>query len=214
MPMQIECLHTGPMRVNTYVVTGGRPGACFVVDPADAGRQVPPYLEAHGLTCAAVLVTHCHYDHILGVAALQAAGARVYIGEPDAAGLYDEAFNLASGIYPVEHCHADVLLRGGEEIEPAGIPLRVAATPGHSPGGMCFIQEADKTIFVGDTLFLENVGRCDLLGGSLMQLRESIQTQLFDLEGDYKVLPGHGGATTLEHERRHNPYMKLSPEQW
>ncbi len=214
MSIQIECLHTGPMRVNTYVVSGGTPGECFVVDPADIRPAVLPYLEEHGLTCTAVLLTHCHYDHILGVARLQKAGAKVYIGEPDARGLFDESHSLAHGIYPVEPCVADVTLRGGEKITPAGIPLDVLATPGHSAGGMCYIYAPEKTAFVGDTIFYENVGRCDLMGGSLIQLRESIRTKLFSLEGDYKLLPGHGGATTLDHERKCNPYMKLSPEEW
>ena len=76
-------------------------------------------------------------------------------------------------------------------------------------------QEAlDRVIFVGDTIFQENVGRCDLPGGNPATLQASIQRELFDLEGDYKLLPGHGGATTLEHERRYNPYMKLAADQW
>ena len=72
----------------------------------------------------------------------------------------------------------------------------------------------DRVIFVGDTIFQENVGRCDLPGGNPAALQASIQRELFDLEGDYKLLPGHGGATTLEHERRYNPYMKLAADQW
>lgn len=215
MAITIEVLHTGPMRVNTYIVSDGAPGECFIIDPADAQRKVLPYLTEHGLTCTAVLLTHCHFDHILGVAELQRRGAKVYIGEGDAAGLYDDSYNLQHiGIYPVEPCHADVLLEGGEEISPAGIPLRVVATPGHSPGGLCYICEEEKVIFSGDTLFQDNVGRCDLLGGSAQQLYDSVRDKLFTLEGDYTVLPGHEGATTLDHERQYNPYLQRSPELW
>ncbi|MEA5059673.1 MAG: MBL fold metallo-hydrolase [Candidatus Pelethousia sp.] len=215
MSIAIETMHTGPLRVNTYIVSGGLPGECFIVDPADANRHVLPYLNEKGLRCTAVLLTHCHFDHILGVAELQRQGAKVYIGKADAAGLYDETYNLQHvGIYPVEPCRADVTLEGGEEITPAGISLQVIATPGHSPGGLCYVCEEAKTIFSGDTLFCENVGRCDLFGGSAQQLYDSVRDRLFSLEGDYKVLPGHEAATTLEYERKYNPYLQRSPELW
>ena len=213
MPITIEIMHTGPMRVNTYIVSGGTPGECFIVDPADAKRKVMPYLEEQGLSCTAVLLTHCHYDHIMGVAELQRQGAKVYISRADSAGLYDATYSLQH-VYKAEACHADVLLEGGEEIAPAGIPLTVIATPGHSPGGLCYVCEEARTIFSGDTLFYENVGRCDLIGGSPQQMYDSVQNKLFTLEGDYKVLPGHAGATTLDNERKYNPYMQRSPELW
>lgn len=215
MPISIDILHTGPLQVNTYIVSGGTPGECFIVDPADAKRRVLPFLAEKELICTAVLLTHCHFDHILGVAELQRQGAKVYIGKADAPGLYDDTYNLQRiGIYPVEPCEADVLLTGGEEISPAGIPLRVIATPGHSQGGVCYVHEADKVIFSGDTLFYENVGRCDLIGGSAQQLYESVRQKLFTLEGDYRVLPGHEAATTLEHERQCNPYLQRDPSLW
>ena len=215
MPISIDLLHTGPLQVNTYVVSGGATGECFIVDPADAKRRVLPFLEEQGLKCTAVLLTHCHFDHILGVAELQREGAKVYIGQADARGLSDDTYNLQrSGVYPVEPCRADVLLTGGEEIGPAGIPLTVIATPGHSPGGICYVHEKSKTIFSGDTLFLENVGRCDLIGGSAQALYDSVREKLFPLKDDYKVLPGHDVATTLAHERQYNPYLQRSPELW
>lgn len=215
MSIAIETMHTGPLRVNTYIVSGGAPGECFIVDPADAERHVLPYLAENNLRCTAALLTHCHFDHILGVAELQKQGAKVYIGKEDAAGLYDDAYNLQHiGIYPVEPCRADVLLEGGEEIAPAGILLRVIATPGHSPGGLCYVCEEARAIFSGDTLFFENVGRCDLPGGSARQLYDSVWDKLFTLEGDYRVLPGHEEATTLDYERECNPYLQRSPELW
>lgn len=215
MPLSIELLHTGPMRVNTYIVSGGAPGECFIVDPADAHSQVLPYLEEHGLKCTAVLLTHSHYDHILGVPELQRRGAVVYIGEGDAPGLYDDTYNLQRNrVRNMEYCHADVLLQGGENITVAGIDIRVIATPGHSQGGVCYVCEELKTIFSGDSLFYHTVGRCDLVGGSPYTLHASIREGLFTLEGDYAVLPGHGQDTTLDEERAENPYMQRSPELW
>lgn len=214
MPINIDVLQTGPLQVNTYIVSGGTPGECFIVDPADAKRRVTPFLQEKGLRCTAVLLTHCHFDHILGVAALQEAGAKVYIGALDAPGLSDRTYSMASPVYPAPPCQADVLLEDGDEIDPAGIPLRVLWTPGHSRGGVCYVCEGEKTIFSGDSLFRESVGRCDLIGGSAQQLYESVRDKLFTLPGDYKVLPGHQAPTTLDHERTNNPYMQAGPGLW
>lgn len=214
MAITIDILHTGPLQVNTYIVSGGVPGECFIVDPADATRRVMPYLAEHGLTCTAVLLTHCHFDHILGVAALQEAGAKVYIGAGDAPGLQDRTFSLASPVYPVRPCQADVLLQDGDTIIAAGIPLEVLETPGHSKGGVCYVCQDAKAVFSGDTLFYESIGRYDFIGGDPVQLYRAIQDKLFTLPEGYAVLPGHGEATTLEHERRFNPYLQRSPAQW
>ena len=148
----------------------------------------------------------------------QAAPAVLAYGLPAGSPQGDAVRRAMAGcglqVRQVEPWQADVELSGGEQIAPAGIPLRVAATPGHTLGGTCYIYAPDRVIFVGDTIFQENVGRCDLPGGNPATLQASIQRELFDLEGDYKLLPGHGGATTLEHERRYNPYMKLAADQW
>ncbi len=100
-------------------------------------------------------------------------------------------------------------LAEGEEIDVAGLRLRVLHTPGHTPGGVCLIDDASHTILVGDTLFAGSVGRTDLPGGDWETLRRSIQEKLFRLPGDWRLLPGHGPETTLEAERRDNPFVGL-----
>ncbi|MDR0840371.1 MAG: MBL fold metallo-hydrolase [Christensenellaceae bacterium] len=210
----VTTLHTGPLGTNTYIVRGAKAGACFIIDPADYEKKVGPYLQANGLTCEAVLLTHCHFDHIMGVAALQRQGAKVYIGEPDAQGLRDEAHNLGNGrIYAIEHCEPDVLLHDGDTIDAAGFHLRVIATPGHTKGGVCYLLESDGTLFSGDTLFYQEVGRCDLRGGDAWEMHRSLG-RLTALPGDYAVLPGHSRPTTLQHEREANIYIQKDPSQW
>ena len=200
----IERLETGPLFVNTYIVYPNGGSSCVVIDPADA-EPVRKYAEKHGLNIDAVLVTHCHFDHILGVHDLQQDGAKVYIGEKDADGLKDKSVCFAYN-YAFEPTEADVLLKDGDTVSEAGLSFRVITTPGHTRGGVCYVLEENSTIFAGDTLFRFSIGRTDLPGGSIEEILSSIRQKLFTIEGDYDVLPGHGEATTLADERRSNPF--------
>jgi len=199
----IERLETGPLMVNTYVVyvNGGK--SCVVIDPADAA-PIKKYAETYGLKIAAVLLTHCHFDHILGVPELVQDGARLYIGENDAAGLNDRSVSLCFKALP--EMKPDVLLRDGDAVEEAGLRFDVLSTPGHTAGGVCYVLKESSEIFSGDTLFRRSIGRTDLPGGDYEALISSIKNKLFVLEGDYAVNPGHDRGTTLEEERQSNPY--------
>lgn len=198
-----ECVETGPLFVNTYVAYIKGSDSCIVIDPADA-ELISRYAESRGMKIAAVLLTHCHFDHILGVPGLQQAGAKLYIGEKDAPGLNDGSVNLTYQKLP--EMRPDVLLKEGDIVEEAGLSLKVMAAPGHTPGGVCYVLDENKTIFAGDTLFRFSIGRTDLPGGDYSEIISSIKDKLFALEGDYTVLPGHGEATSLEDERQRNPY--------
>ncbi len=199
----IERLETGPLMVNTYVVyvNGGK--SCIVIDPADA-EPVKKYAEVYGLNIDAVLLTHCHFDHILGVPELVQDGARLYIGEKDAPGLNDRSVSLCFKTLP--EMKPDVLLRDGDAVEEAGLHLDVLSTPGHTAGGVCYVLKESSEIFSGDTLFRLSIGRTDFPGGDYSTLLSSIKDKLFALEGDYTVQPGHDRATTLDEERQRNPY--------
>ena len=199
----IERLETGPLMVNTYVVyvNGGK--SCVVIDPADAA-PIKKYAETYGLKIAAVLLTHCHFDHILGVPELVQDGARLYIGENDAAGLNDRSVSLCFMELP--EMKPDVLLKDGDAVEEAGLRFDVLSTPGHTAGGVCYVLKESSEIFSGDTLFRRSIGRTDFPGGDYGTLISSIKDKLFALEGDYSVNPGHDRGTTLEEERQSNPY--------
>ena len=198
-----ERIQTGPLMVNTYVAYAQGADSCVVIDPADAA-PIKKYAETYGLKIAAVLLTHCHFDHILGVPELVQDGARLYIGENDAAGLNDRSVSLCFMELP--EMKPDVLLKDGDTINEAGLSISVISTPGHTAGGVCYVLEESSTIFAGDTLFRHSIGRTDLPGGDYEALISSIKNKLFVLEGDYAVNPGHDRDTTLEEERQSNPY--------
>ena len=190
--MEIASLITGPVGVNTYIVYGKNAGECIIIDPSDT-ELVNKKLDELGVKPTAVLLTHGHFDHIVSVADLQKRyGARVYIHETDEAGLRDASVNLCAMAHiDIPPCNADVKLKGGETIHEAGFDIRVLYTPGHTKGSVSYA-----------------IGRSDFPGGDHKELLDSIGNQLFTLDGDYEVYPGHMGATTLQFEREHNPFMR------
>lgn len=207
--MDIKTLITGPIDVNTYILSGADENQCIVIDPG-AAEPVMNYLREKSLECTHILLTHGHFDHLMGVAELQReTGACVCIHEAEAGALEDDKLNLGvfSGI-SCEHCTADKKLRDSDILSAAGFTVRVLHTPGHSPGSVCYIFEDEKTIFTGDLVFRLSVGRTDLMGSSESDLCHSIINRLYMLPGDYRLLPGHMRESTLEFERQHNPYTK------
>ena len=198
-----ERIQTGPLMVNTYVVYAQGADSCVVIDPADAA-PIKKYAETYGLKIAAVLLTHCHFDHILGVPGLVQEGAKLYIGENDAAGLNDSSVSLCFMELP--EMKPDALLKDGDIITEAGLTIKVIATPGHTAGGVCYVLEETSVIFSGDTLFRFSIGRTDFPGGDYATLISSLKNKLFVLEGDYAVNPGHDISTTLDEEKQRNPY--------
>ena len=214
MAIEIICCPTGPLSTNTYIVYDGsaepeggkRP--CAVVDPASSHR-VLDVLDRNGLHCTHILLTHGHFDHIMGVAEIKSReGAEVLIHRDDADAVSGSGSLAYMAGALVKKFTVDRLLGDGDVFTAAGMTFRVIHTPGHTPGGVCYVLENERVIFCGDTLFRLSVGRTDLSGGSDEQLYESILYRLFPLHGDYRLLPGHDRETTLDFEREHNPYMK------
>lgn len=211
--MEQQLILTGPLDVNSYVLWEAGNADCLVVDPGDAG-PILAFLKKEDLHCAGVLLTHGHFDHIGGVADIkESTGARIHIHKADASMLHDGSDRFAAqlGIY-IRPTKADVCFEGGEDMLLAGMRFRVLATPGHTPGGVCYLFEDDRVMFSGDTLFRLSVGRADLAGGEEALLYRSIEETLFHLAGDYRVCPGHARETTLDFERKHNPFMRAHRE--
>ena len=182
---------------NTYVLEKEK--RCIVIDPGQP--RVAAWLAERGFAPAYVLLTHGHFDHIGGVAALQEAGAKVgcLAAEKDVA---LGSANLAAWSGGVPSFSVDFTFEEGE-MALLGETVRVIAAPGHTQGGCCYL--IDGRLFTGDTLFCESAGRTDLPTGDGAKLRESLR-KLFAMEGDYPVYPGHEEETTLAHERKYNPF--------
>ena len=204
--MQLLICPSGPIGANMIFAAADGSREAVVFDPANAQLALQ-VLKEHDWTLTDILITHRHFDHILGVAELKkATGATIRISELDAKGLTSNLISLSMmqhiTITPVE---PDVLLHDGDTFDAAGLHFRVLATPGHTSGGVSFVCDGERCAFVGDTLFRASFGRYDLPSGSLDDLVHSITEVLFALPDDYRVFPGHEEPTTIGYERLHNP---------
>ena len=195
---------SGEYATNCYIIGDGVDA--IIVDPGTDFSPIKKYLDRHELTPKFVLITHAHFDHIGSVAALKSLGAKVYISETDYDFLRRAGFNSGSD-ESVPEFAADELLNDGDEFTLLNHAFRVVATPGHTPGGLCYVMDGES-IFSGDTLFKLTVGRWDFKYGNGADLVKSLK-KLFALPGDYAVYPGHGESTTLDFERKYNPYAAI-----
>lgn len=154
-----------------------------------------------------ILLTHGHFDHIIGVKSVKEKyGAQVVISKEDEPMLNSSKLSLAVFCNaPQNNVDADIIVKDGDEITLGKTKIKVMATPGHTSGSVCYI--AENCIFSGDTLFYCSCGRTDFPSGSPEQMMSSLQ-KLKALDGDYKVYTGHNNLTTLDFERKNNPYMK------
>ena len=188
-------------------------GRCVIVDPgfccAEEKRAMLDALGQKSLKPEAILLTHAHFDHIYGVKELQDLyGIPVYMSPEDKVILeYDKEMTARFGLPAPDSSFTTADISDGETISAAGIRFEVISTPGHTPGGVCFLDREDGVLFTGDTLFAGAIGRTDFKYGEYDDEIRSIMEKLIFLDPETKVLPGHGPDTTIGKERTGNPFL-------
>ena len=204
--MEIITISPRGFGANTYIITEDNRHA-IVIDPAQP--RVESELLKRGLIATHILLTHCHFDHVGGVAARQQGGARVFCSEQEKllvgtqADLF-ELFGAPRNPYKIDETFCD-----NEEKELCGIRVKMLLTPGHTQGSCCYlftVKDGGRYLFTGDTLFENSIGRTDFPTGSVMQMRESLR-KLSSLD-DMPVYAGHNDPTTIGQEKKTNPFLQ------
>ena len=208
--IDVRMFTVGPVQENCYFIR--RPGAdtAIVVDPGEeAARLIEAQRQLGIETVAAILITHCHFDHVGAVKALHdATGAPVYVPELEREVLADLNSYVSPGFGPFESYEAEHTVTGEDTLELAGLTFDVRFTPGHSPGHVAYSIRGEDTLLSGDVLFQGSVGRVDLPGGDWPTLLASIESLIDEFPPQTRVLPGHMGVTTLGDERATNPFLR------
>ena len=203
----VRAFTVGPVQENCYSVrASGDSTSALIVDPGDEPERLLGAVDALGVQIDAILLTHCHFDHIGAVAPVaRATGAPVYCPQIERPVLADVMRWVPPGFGPFESYEADHTLAGGERLNLAGLDIEVVFTPGHSPGHLTYAVSG--ALLSGDVLFQGSVGRVDLPGGDWATLERSIEGLLTAFPADTIVYPGHMGVTTLGRERDSNPFL-------
>ena len=195
--LNIHTLTLGLYQTNTYIVSKADSDKCIVIDPGYEAATILNRAALLGLNIEAILLTHAHFDHLGAVRAIVAdTDCDVYVDEQE----LQLPPSMTDG--PVYYSH---LYPAEGVISAAGMDIKILRTPGHTPGSVCLL--VGDAMFSGDTLFAGSMGRCDFPGSNIFDMRKSLK-KLYNLAGDYRVFPGHAAASTLEYERKTNPYLR------
>lgn len=206
--IKIGKITLGMCATNTYFIYREDSKDIVVFDPADRGDYLFDRFSEQGFRVSAIMLTHGHFDHILGIEQLtKRVDAKIYASEDEIRVLANPQDNCSSSFGKSTVVTPDVLLKDGETVSLAGMDICMLKTPGHTEGSCCYYIEEAGFLISGDTLFCESVGRTDFPTGSMSTLIRSIKDKLLILPDTTKVYPGHGEATTIEYEKDNNPFL-------
>ncbi|HEV7665810.1 MAG TPA: MBL fold metallo-hydrolase, partial [Chloroflexota bacterium] len=206
--LEVRGVVVGLFRENCWIVGSRQRGEACVIDPGDEPEQILALARDMGVRITRVVASHAHLDHIMAARAIvEATGAPFLLHASDlpiAEAMPESARRWLGAEVPPAPV-PDAFPTDGQDLEIAGVSVRVIHTPGHTPGSLCLYAADARLLFSGDTLFRESIGRTDLPGGDSEQILRSISQRLYSLPEDTRVLPGHMQETTIGHERQHNP---------
>jgi len=207
--MDVRAFTVGPVAENCFIARVDGSDRAVIVDPGEEEDRILGAVDELGVIVDAILITHCHFDHIGAVAPVAGAtGAPVYCPEMEVPVLADiMSFVPWPGFGPYESYDADETVAGGERLSLAGLDIDVLFTPGHSPGHVTYAVPDHGALFSGDVLFKGSIGRTDLPGGNAPTLLESIRKLADGYPPETTVYPGHMSVTTLGAERATNPFL-------
>jgi glyoxylase-like metal-dependent hydrolase (beta-lactamase superfamily II) len=199
--------------VNTYLLVASD-GETILIDPACGNPKECDHLEKiikkHKMHVAMVIATHSHADHVMGIKmVMDICPDASFLMHQNAYGLYKTTndYSLLMGFTKTELPVPSDFLQGGETLRISDIELEVLSTPGHAQGSISLYNKESNSLFTGDVLFRDSIGRTDLPGGDFIVLRESIYEKLFTLPPDTVVFPGHGDSTTIGYEKENNLFL-------
>lgn len=208
--MEVLRFQVGAIETNAYLIYDENSMEGVVIDPGDEAERILTEIYEKEIKLLYILLTHGHFDHILAVHEIsKKTGAKLVVHQEDAAlltfesaggfGMFGDRSRLSYAETPV-----DILAKNGTEVLFGALKALYMHTPGHTPGS-CVIK-IEECLFTGDTVFRFECGRCDLPGGDFGKMLTSLK-RIYDMNGDYKIYPGHGPDSTLAEERLKNPYM-------
>ncbi|MFH2048828.1 MAG: MBL fold metallo-hydrolase [bacterium] len=207
--MKLEVLVVGMFEVNCYLYWDETSKDGIIIDPGDEEEQIINRVEELGINLKAILLTHGHGDHIVAVEAVKEKyNIPLYIGNGEEELLKNPSANVSALIgHPIVAPPPDYLVDDEQLLTFGAINLKVLSTPGHSPAGVCYLDENEGLLFTGDTLFWSSIGRTDFPGSSHETLMNSINIKIMTLPDSIVCFPGHGPKTTVGAERENNPFL-------
>ena len=206
--LELQQMVLGPVYTNCYIAKNKETGEALIIDPADSPSKIELKVNAMGARPVAVLLTHGHFDHIMGVEAVREKyQIPVYACRQEEEMLREPPVNMTDQMGKSCSIRPDVFLDDLQVFEAAGFSIQMIHTPGHTKGSCCYYLKEEGVLFSGDTLFCGSVGRTDFPGGSASQIRDSLHRLLAALPDDTSVYPGHDTSTTIGYEKRYNPFV-------